>query len=142
MKNFEGKLIICEASDVIRGQGSQLERRQILHTIKDKKAFKTMGLPQVLPLKVNAKYMMTYNVNTEDGLCNGATGTLMRIDQGSKLHGDKKPLRLWIKFDDKKVGSILRKNFERKMKNLEILDDWTPVEPVTVTIQTNKKIQH
>ncbi|KAE8740983.1 hypothetical protein FOCC_FOCC013509 [Frankliniella occidentalis] len=138
MNKLKGKLITCEASDVIRGNGSQLAQRQILYTLNTKKTNQTMGIPKSLPLKISGKYMMTYNVNTEDGLCNGATGTLMRIDQGKNNDGDKKPLRLWIKFDDPKVGSLLRKKFHSKMRNLQIPDDWTPIEPITVTIQTKK----
>lgn len=48
--------------------------------------------------------MMTYNVQTSDGLVNGATGTLMSINFGKNSRNEKKTLRLWFKFDNEKVG--------------------------------------
>ncbi|VDN34182.1 unnamed protein product, partial [Gongylonema pulchrum] len=61
-----------------------------------------MGLLRTLYLKVGGRYMITYNLDTSDGLTNGATGQLVRIDMGSqnpernRQTGSGKPLRVWI----------------------------------------------
>lgn len=41
---------------------------------------KALGLSSRLTLKTTAKYMMTVNVDTRNGLVNGAPGELMQVD--------------------------------------------------------------
>lgn len=99
-RKLKGKLHMSKASDVIRGTGTRLARKQLLYTLKNSTHQDTMGIPSEIALKINAKYMVSYNVDTEDGICNGATGTLKKIDFGKNTDGLKKPLRLWMEFDD------------------------------------------
>lgn len=136
LRKMKGEGTICTASDVLQGHGSHLARRQLLYSVSKCTTQQTMGIPKDLTLKVGAIYMMTYNVNTDDGLCNGATGTLKKIDFGEE--GGKKPLRLWVKFDEPSVGSALRNKNHARMQNLKIPSDWTPIEHITVTIRTRK----
>lgn len=138
LKKMKGRETICYASDIFDGHGSQLARRQLLHNVNNSKRHETMGIPKEISLKVGAKYMMTYNVDVEDGLCNGTTGTLQRIDFGTNSEGDKKPLRLWMKYDEPRVGSALRKKFAHYIKNFKIPHDWTPLEPIKLTIKRKK----
>lgn len=54
---------------------------------------------------VGAKYMLTININTADGLTNGTTGVLTAIDFAiNKKSGEKRPLRIWLKFDETIIG--------------------------------------
>lgn len=76
LASIKGKMYTSIASDVIRGCGSTLAKRQLLFNLENSKTQDTMGIPSNLPLKVSGKYMITNNIDTEDGLCNGATGTL------------------------------------------------------------------
>jgi hypothetical protein len=61
-------------------------------------------------LKAGARYITTYHVDTCDGLTSRVSGTLMRIDVG--IHRDipsrMTPLRVWIRFEDDRVGERLR----------------------------------
>jgi hypothetical protein len=61
-------------------------------------------------LKAGACYMITYNVDTCDGLTNSDSGTLMRTDVG--IHKDIsnkiRLLKVWIRFEDDHVGERLR----------------------------------
>lgn len=138
IRRMKGTETICHASDIFHGHGSQLARRQLMHNVNKSKTHQTMGIPKEISLKVNARYMMTYNVDVEDGLCNGTTGTLKRIDFGTNSEGDKKPLRLWMKYDEPRVGSHLRQKFGHHMKNFNIPNDWTPLEPIKLTIKRKK----
>lgn len=52
------------------------------------------GLIKNLNLQGNVKYMMSINIQTGDGLVNGATCFLKRIDYGRREVGTKKLLRL------------------------------------------------
>ncbi|KAI8117840.1 ATP-dependent DNA helicase pfh1 [Lucilia cuprina] len=54
-------------------------RSRILNMVLKMKTSETQGLPGELKLKTT-KYMMTVNINTSDGLVNGAVGILMNIE--------------------------------------------------------------
>ncbi|KAK3923890.1 ATP-dependent DNA helicase [Frankliniella fusca] len=138
LKNIIGEETICHASDVFHGHGSQLAKRQMEYTINKSKTHQTMGLPKSIKLKIGAIYMVTYNVDTEDGICNGATGTLKQINYGINHKGEKKPLRVWIEFDDKSVGKIARKKLTSLIANNKIPNTWTPLDPIALTIKTRK----
>ncbi|KAK3932414.1 ATP-dependent DNA helicase [Frankliniella fusca] len=97
-----------------------------------------MGIPTIVKLKVGAQYMVTYNLDTDDGLCNGATGKLKRIDFGTNAKGEKKPLRLWIKFHECHVGKKMRHIHKKTISEHQIPDTWTPLFPLAVTVKTRK----
>ncbi|KAK3917479.1 ATP-dependent DNA helicase [Frankliniella fusca] len=138
LKNIIGEETICHASDVFHGHGSQLAKRQMEYTINKSKTHQTMGLPKSIKLKIGALHMVTYNVDTEDGICNGATGTLKQLNYGINHKGEKKPLRVWIEFDDKSVGKIARKKLKSLIANNKIPNTWTPLDPIALTIKTRK----
>jgi len=92
--NITGLLVQCKASDVLGGTGSAAAIRQMIYSACNSKSSDTMGIPAVVVLKVGAKYMLTYNVNTSDGLSNGVCGKLERVDYGINDAGERKPLRV------------------------------------------------
>ena len=55
-------------------------------SLKQLKVPDTQGLPYQLFLKISARYLMTINNNTSDGLVNGATGILQRIEYGTRRY--------------------------------------------------------
>ena len=59
-----------------------------------------------LTLKIGAKIMMTYNVDTSDGLTNGARGELLGIIEDAKGNISK----LVVKFENESVGRQKRRN--------------------------------
>ncbi|XP_065658891.1 ATP-dependent DNA helicase PIF1-like [Hydra vulgaris] len=50
------------------------------HVIRDPKATALFRIPQVLTVKVNAIVMLIKNINVEEGLCNGAIGKVIQIE--------------------------------------------------------------
>ena len=54
--------------------------------------------------KVGARYFIPTNFAINDGLVNGAIGTLMEID----LDQNNQPATLWMKFDNNLVGAEAR----------------------------------
>ncbi|KAK3913925.1 2,3-bisphosphoglycerate-independent phosphoglycerate mutase [Frankliniella fusca] len=76
LKKIKNPQYICTASDILEGHGSDLAKRQLLYSAANSKIQDTVGMPTILTLKEKARYMVTYNINTEDGICNGATGQL------------------------------------------------------------------
>lgn len=138
IKNLPGETYTSTASDNIAGQGSETAKRQMLYTLANCNTRECMGIPEKIDLKEGAKYMVTYNMCTQDGLTNGATGKLMKIDHGTNHEGKKKPLRLWILFNDPTVGQNLRHKNRNINKILNYPENWTPIEPVVVRIRTRK----
>ena len=83
------------AEDFIKASNvGDANKARILKSVKGFKTSETQGLCSSLILKTTAKYMMTVNIDTSDGLVNGATGILRQIDLDSNSH----PLVLWVDF--------------------------------------------
>ena len=72
---------------------------------------------------------MTINNDTSDGLVNGATGILQRIEYGTRKDTQARvPCILWIEFDDPTVGKEKRANSKaRYLHDNTILKTWTPI---------------
>ncbi|KAK7502157.1 hypothetical protein BaRGS_00006521 [Batillaria attramentaria] len=94
------------------------------------RASDTHGLPFQLNLKLSARYMITNNINTADGLVNGATGKLLKIDYGKRSDGSSVPVRVWMMFDDAKVGAEARQKSMPLARANRIPNTWTPIEPM------------
>lgn len=97
-----------------------IQRTNIINNIARLKTAETQGLCFELQLKKSAKYMMTVNINTADGLVNGATGILMDINFEP---GSSHPKILWLLFSDENVGKETR-----RQKPYGSEPFWTPVE--------------
>jgi hypothetical protein len=83
------------------------------------------GFLDKLEVKEGARIMLIYNVNTSDGLTNGAQGTVAKI-----LWDGSKVRYILIKFDNKKVGRVQRQKF--KFLNSKCnLTEATPIERVS-----------
>ena len=78
--NTEGAT--ANAYDFCVSDGLGSIREKVLNNVKNLKTTETYGLPLQIDLKVGAKYMMTVNLDVEDGLVNGACGQLIMIDYG------------------------------------------------------------
>ena len=90
----------------------------------------TANLHHSLDIAVNMIYDLTINVNTEDGLANGATCVLKNIDY--RRAGTLRPSILWVQFDDPQIG-VQRRLQYKKLYNESINENWTPVFDVERT---------
>ncbi|HIC31856.1 MAG TPA: hypothetical protein EYO76_08045, partial [Flavobacteriaceae bacterium] len=84
----------------------------------------------VLKLKIGARVMMIYNVDTSDGLTNGALGMV------AGYHRDKtgRIRFIMVKFDKDTAGEEMRKDFPEISKNGQ-----TPVKVVTCSYSNSKE---
>ncbi|GFT87254.1 ATP-dependent DNA helicase [Trichonephila clavipes] len=107
------------------------------------------GLPYSLKLAVGYPYMITMNLDVEDGLVNGAIGTLKYIeyiieDEQVTIYGTtevdvepqpststkiRKRVRLWLEFPNPSMGQLCRvKAKPHVMCKCDVLDlKWTPI---------------
>ncbi|GFV30800.1 ATP-dependent DNA helicase [Trichonephila clavipes] len=107
------------------------------------------GLPYSLKLAVGYPYMITMNLDVEDGLVNGAIGTLKYIeylteDEQVTIYGttevDVEPqpststripkrVRIWLEFPNPSMGQLCRvKAKPHVMRKRDVLDlKWTPI---------------
>ncbi len=61
-----------------------------------------------LEVSEGARVILKLNLDVSDGLCNAATGTIVKIYEGKMPYGQ--PEVLYIRFDNDKVGRKLRRN--------------------------------
>jgi hypothetical protein len=82
--------------------------------------------------------MVTTNVDVLDGLVKGAIGTLRYIDRNAETSAIK---RLWLYFDDSKIGRLLRvKAQAHLLANPDLDHSWTPISQRTCNLHTTSKI--
>lgn len=124
-KNTYGTKAI--AKDKIIGKLKDKDKQNYLNLTKTLKRRETYGLDYVLDLKIDIRYMLTININTHDGLVNGATGILRKID----FDDNNNPKTVYIEFDNSHVGAETRK------KNNE---QFTPIFLCTKLFQYKNKI--
>ena len=115
---------------------------KLSNVIKQLKVSDTQGLPYELYLKLAARYLMTLNTDIQDGLVNGATGILQRIEYGTKSDTlERVPCILWIEFDDPTVGKEKRAESKyRYLRNKTIQRNWTPIGLETRRFQRGKGV--
>ena len=97
----------------IDGDVVALEASCIHPTIKDYKpqissdgtTIKDAPFLYKLKLKIGARVMITYNINTSDGIVNGSLGTVRGFDRQAK---DNSVRDILVMFDDKESGKLLR----------------------------------
>ncbi|XP_037811885.1 uncharacterized protein LOC119603786 [Lucilia sericata] len=130
-EEFTSKSFDIVKSDCLSAQ----RKRSLLNSVhfRQMKTSETQGLCFELKLKTTAKYMMTVNINTNDGLVNGASGVLMEIDfQGES----RNPTTLWVLFSDENVGVEARRKKPHATESL-----WTPIEKCVRTFQYKQNRQ-
>jgi ATP-dependent exoDNAse (exonuclease V) alpha subunit len=125
----------CPAIDKVEGRGTILENENFLRESEKIEQDPSSQLEKNLRLRIDAKYMMTVNLNVSDGLMNGSCGVLKRIQINEK----KLIFRLWIQFDDPNMGAKTRSQYEHMMNLLKIPNTWTPVERWASLIKQTKE---
>ena len=99
---------------------------------------KTGNLMKLLTVAVGMIYVMTVNVDVEDGLTNGSTGVVKLIEY--RMEGTNRPSIIWVLFDHSRIGRSTRERFfNRGFYNANIERDWTPVFDVERTFIYNYK---
>jgi len=124
------------ALDFATGDCSESARKKALDTVSLLPTTQTYGLPKSIILRIGARYMCTVNIDTMDGLVNGATGRLRLIDFGVHSEsGDRRPLRLWLEFEDPDIGKSHRQQLKNDIRRRTLPEAWTPIESITCVVK-------
>lgn len=125
---FENKNqeIISEAIDVCWGNATQDEKVYQINEFKKKPSQQTWGLESILKLKIGIRYMIIINIDTPDGIVNGATGKLEKITNNK----NNLPDVMWIKFDQNRVGQIMKNKSDQlySINKVDKTKNWIPIK--------------
>ena len=113
------------AKDIVVGSTPPALRTKILNSFKNSSHSKQ--LQSTLVLCEDLWYDLTVNLDTQDGLINGASCIIKMID----IPVDKTDPcgRVWVQFIDKETGSSLRSS-NRHLYRRRFDKNWTPIEPI------------
>lgn len=124
----------CIAADrFIGGRVNQRTRDAVLAAVHGYPIKDTAGLPTRLKLRLNIRYMITNNINTEDGLVNGATGHLRQVSIANGL-----ATILWLQFDDPVIGQITRRQQSQPVLNEDPTGELIPILKVVKPVKQGR----
>ncbi|CAC5373299.1 unnamed protein product [Mytilus coruscus] len=112
-------------------------KTKILETFKNSKN-QTKQLSTILEVSVGVHYEITVNLDTPDGLINGASCKMVKVElTDAPFFASGK---LWVQFNDPEIGKQLRKDSRRFYKSCH-KKEWTPLEPIGKTFCAGTKGQ-
>ena len=116
--------VTVSCHDVILSPSMSYTDQKKLLSKLPKDSSHTANLHLSLVIVVDMIYDLTVNVNTEDGLANGASCVIKYIDY--RKANNSRPSIIWVQFDDPQIGVQRRKQY-RRFYNEHIAESWTPV---------------
>ena len=120
--SIEGNILTIPPKDQFP---KSIPRQKIIEVLNRNQS-ETSGLAGVLDIKLNARVMLTVNIDLQDRLVNGQLGTVkcIRTDSGRNVS------KIYITFDDSKAGL-------KKMKSDAFgkQDLWVPIDKTEVDIK-------
>ena len=122
------------AIDTVVGDFSAEVKNKIRERIPDDVS-KTAGLMSKLPACICLRYETTCNLNTEDGIVNGASCILRKIQYLRKESST--PSILWVQFDRSRIGQEMRRKY-KKYQSQDVDDHWTPIFAVKRNFYTGR----
>ncbi|XP_062556879.1 uncharacterized protein LOC134221708 [Armigeres subalbatus] len=125
----------CLAEDLFNGYRTNEQLASARNKIHKMSVVEAGGLPYMLRLTIGMPYMITTNVEVEDGIVNGAIGELMYIEQ-SDDDPEQQVARLWLKFENDSIGRILRVKSRPLVHSKPgvLQQDWTPIGKRSVNV--------
>lgn len=145
MNNIHSQKVEIPCHDSIVTANISKERQNDILKRLCKDSCNTMGLMHLLTVVVGMIYDLTINIDTEDGLTNGASCVVKFVE--NKQAGTDRPSIVWVKFDDHHIGIERRRKFQnRGFYHNSIDESWTPIFDVERTFpfgrNTIQRIQY
>ena len=125
LRHIPGQLIIITAKDEVPKNFKISDIREA----QNRKQSETGGLASLLELKVNARAMLTTNINIKDRLINRQMGTVKHIEMK-----ENEVKTIYLELDDKSAGQIRMSGSDVIAKN----NKWVPVKREETSIYLSK----
>ena len=125
LRHIPGQLIIIPAKDEVPKNFKISDIREA----QNRKQSETGGLASLLELKVNARAMLTTNINIKDRLINRQMGTVKHIEMK-----ENEVKTIYLELDDKSAGQIRMSGSDVIAKN----NKWVPVKREETSIYLSK----
>ncbi|XP_053391621.1 uncharacterized protein LOC128554361 [Mercenaria mercenaria] len=134
--NTEKVLIPCHDSVVFPKLSNEKQKEAIQRLPTEPN--KTANLHCQLLVVVGMIYDLTVNVDTEDGLANGASCIVKHLEY--KQVETNRPSVIWVQFDEANAGNETRIKYKnRGFYHTEINHNWTPIFDIERSFTYNKK---
>ncbi|XP_053388707.1 uncharacterized protein LOC128551815 [Mercenaria mercenaria] len=134
--NTDKVLIPCHDSVVFPKLSNEKQKEAIQRLPTDPN--KTANLHCQLLVVVGMIYDLTVNVDTEDGLANGASCNVKHLEY--KQVETNRPSVIWVQFDEANVGNETRIKYKnRGFCHTEINHNWTLIFDIERSLTYNKK---
>lgn len=105
LTQHDGLVFQFEAIDIIASEyGTEQAIQKAQEYISAMPLTATRKLMQVLKVREGMPVELSTNIDVADGLCNGTSGSVC------VLTGGRRQAIMWVHFDDKAVGTALRKH--------------------------------
>ena len=127
-----------ESIDIIVGDITDDLKQKLKEKIPNNPS-KTMGLFNVGPVTIGAKYDLTTNINVIDGMPNGADCVVQKVDY--RVINSTRPSIIWVSFQDSDIGHNQRNEFAHLFTD-NIDKTWTPILEITRQFKISKKHQY
>ena len=118
---------------VVESVSSEMTNRVLALIPNDPR--KTLQLPRDLQLVLEGRYELSTNVNVPDGLANGTSGLVKRVDL-SNTNSQASGI-VWMEFENNHVGIQTRKA-NQSLYQTGIGHDWTPIRPISRQFQVGR----
>ena len=135
LRDMAGEITFIDAVDSILNEPDNLQACQaIMSKALAMHPTKTAGLKAKIELKLGAPVELTYNVDTADGLTNGATGTLCNWS----ITADNQVATIYVHFHNTECGRQARASHSSEVHKLGIQPSWTPIQRTTAQFKISK----
>ncbi|XP_065091680.1 uncharacterized protein LOC135712664 isoform X2 [Ochlerotatus camptorhynchus] len=135
---IDRETIECTADDVYSGYKDNPQLASARTKVHKMSVVETGCLPYLLRLAVGTPYMLTTNVDVEDGIVNGAIGELMFVERNED-DPLQQIMRLWMMFENNSIGKTLRVKARPMVysKPGVLKSEWTPIARRSANISLN-----
>lgn len=100
------------------------------------------GIPYQTYLKVGGQYFVSTNIDVSDGLFNGSTGCLKKIDYGATTDNRSVPRRAWLDFNNPLIGIERRLQTKSLQEKKNINLEWTAIDRITRNLSSSGQHQN
>ena len=128
--------IKVQAFDTVQADVSSSIKTKLLSSLPRKQT-DTANLAKEVELAICMKYDLTANIDVADGLTNGSSCEIKKIEN-RQPEKTSRPSVVWVQFEDKKIGSNTRTKYSNLYaQNIE--KSWTPIFDIKRSFTYNRR---